>query len=364
MSDVLRPHGRAVPAPGCLRELASGVDALYLSGRADPSDELLDSLAAAQLRAKAADEPVEFDAGDRFLLLPYSWGKYTYCLTNQHGRVGIRAKGQLPEVRVQPVAESLHGLSPAGVVRYYDESLSTLLGQVVWSVSRVDLFVDVQGWELSPSMADRFVARSKKLTTHSDGELCTGFQFGTRRSKAISARLYDKTVDMAVKGSDWILEAWGDRYNRSLPVHRLEFELRRDAIRQFQVSTPAEVLDAVGDIWRYCTRDWLRLAAPTGDETRSRWPTDPDWAHTIQGASLRQNELGLARVKERKRAASLERLIPGLIGYLVSFAVLTRCVGLTDTLRRIPAHAKEYEERTGLTFGERVRARRRQAGFR
>lgn len=180
------PSFRASPVhPDGPRELASGIDALYLSGLADPSDEILAKLAAAQVRAKAVDEPVEFDAGLDYQLLPHSWGKYTYCLTNQYGQVGIRPSGHLPEVRVQPRAEALHALSPRTMAEFYDDTLRPMLGTIAWTVPRVDLFIDVQGWDLTARMADRFVSRSAQLTTHMDGEVCAGFQFGTRR---ISAR--------------------------------------------------------------------------------------------------------------------------------------------------------------------------------
>ena len=38
----------------------------------------------------------------------------------------------------------------------------------------------------------------------------TGFVFGSRRTQRISARLYDKTAEMALRGTDrWEL-VWGD----------------------------------------------------------------------------------------------------------------------------------------------------------
>lgn len=357
-------HPLANPQVPGLRELASGIDALYLSGRANPSDELLERLEEAKQRANENDAPVDFLlAGVLFQLSPYSWLKYPYSLEHSYGRIGFRSSGRLPEVRVQTRAEALHGASPQSVFEFFDEIVTEEVGTVTWMVSRLDLYVDVQGWDLSPGMADRFVARSKQLTTYMDGELCTGFQFGTRKSKSISARLYDKTADMAKKRSDWIKDSWAERYNPALPVHRFELEFGRDAIKQFQVSTPSEVFAAVPDLWRYGTSDWLRLCVPTGDDTRSRWPLDPDWL-VIQSASLRQAELGLARVRAKKGAAELAQNIPSLVGYLVTFAVLVGTISVTDTLRVLPKHIKAYEDRTGITFVDRVRRRRREKSFR
>ncbi len=345
-------------------ELASGIDALYLSGRSHPSGELLERLEGAKREAQESEEAVAFSLGDvEFRLSPYSWGKYTYSLEHRYGRLGVRKSGRIPPVRVQARAEALHGESPSAVFELFDEVVRTGIGPVVWMVSRIDLYVDVQGWALSLGMAERFVSRSTKRTVYTEGELCTGFQFGTRKSKAISARIYDKTVDMANKGTDWIKDSWGDRYDPARPVHRVEFELGRNAVKQFQVSEPVEVFEAVPDLWRYCTTDWLRLCEATDDGNRSRWPTDPTWK-TVENASLRQQELGLSRIKAKKGAAALVRIVPQLIGYLVSFAALVGAATVDDALRLLPRHLARYEKHTGISFADRVARRRREARFR
>lgn len=352
------------PSSDALRTLASGVDGLYLSGQADPPAALLQRLELAKQTAQDQDEPVEFELGGvRFEVKSSGWGKYPYSLEHSYGRVGIRKAGRLPAVRIQTRAEALHGHSPQMVVEFFEETVTAALGQVEWSVSRIDLFVDVQGWRLSAELGKRFVARPKQLVTYMDGEACTGFQFGNRKSKRLYARLYDKTIDIANKGSDWMTLAWGDRYDPALPVHRVEFELHRGALREFQISTPAEVFEAAPDLWRYCTHDWLRLCVPTGDSTRSRWPTDPSWL-VVQNAALRQAELGLARVKAKKGAAKLACVIPQLVGFLVSFAALIGTTTLKDTLSALPLHIASYEQRTGRTFAERVAERLRATSFR
>lgn len=357
--------GRPVPLHlPALVELSSGVDALYLSGRAEPSAELLERLEIAKQLAQERDEPVEFILGDvLFQLSPFNWRMYTYSLEHSWGRLGIRKKGAMPELRVQTRAEALHGVSPGSVVDFFDWLASEGVGQVEWSVNRIDLYVDVQGWALTPEIGRRFVARSKQLVTYTDGDVCTGFQFGNRKSNGFFGRLYDKTADIARTGSDWMKDSWGERYNPALPVYRMEFEIRRDAIRQFQVVAPADVLAAVADMWRYCTHDWLRLCVPTGDETRSRWPLDPSW-EVVQHASLRQEELGLARVRARKGAASLARVIPQLVGYLVAFAALVGTRTLSETLSALPLHVAAYEQRTKFTFTERVDKRLKDMSFR
>ena len=67
----------------------------------------------------------------------------------------------------------------------------------------VDVFADMQGWDLRPEDRYDFVSRASRRDTHEDSDALTGFEFGRRSSKTIMARLYDKTLDVKHKGADW-----------------------------------------------------------------------------------------------------------------------------------------------------------------
>ena len=47
-----------------------------------------------------------------------------------------------------------------------------------------------------------FVCRADDCMTYETGHVVTGFTFGSRRTQRI-CRLYDKTAEMALKGTDW-----------------------------------------------------------------------------------------------------------------------------------------------------------------
>ena len=102
-------------------------------------------------------------------------------------------------------------------------------------VNRVDLFADWQGWNLGLEDAQRFVCRADARRTYEIAGTLTGFEFGSRKTKTFLARLYDKTADMAAKDNGWWLEVWGDRYVPGPPVHRLEFEIGRQGLLEFDL---------------------------------------------------------------------------------------------------------------------------------
>jgi len=128
-------------------EVASGVDALYLSGHREAPAWLIAKLNL--LRTRAAEEsmpqPYEF-GGYRFMVHPRGWGPYTYLLTHPFGRIGVTASSQFPAFRVQPLTIALHGLGAAATFEWFRDVISTEVDDVRFTVSRLDLYCDVQGW--------------------------------------------------------------------------------------------------------------------------------------------------------------------------------------------------------------------------
>lgn len=348
----------ANPLLAGLWELASGVDALYLSARvALPATfvaRLEDTrLWASELRRSAPQQVGELWFG----VAPHGWGKYRYCLDHPMARLGFSESRHLPSVRIQPRAEFLHAAGPEGVLAALHELLEPEVGPLRFSVSRLDLFVDVQGWSLVLDDTHRFVCRADARRSYEVGGTLTGFEFGNRKSKTICARIYDKTADIEAKGTTWWHEVWGERYVEGPPVHRVEFEFGRLGLTEFGIDAPNEALEAVGDLWRYATEDWLTFRSPTSDQTRARWPVAPAW-RCVQRATLRHRAVGLARLREARRHSSIARLLPGFNGYLVSLAALLGVDEIDDTLGAVGHHLHSYEVVSRTRFADRVARRR------
>jgi len=147
------------------RELASGIDALYLSAFAGTPEWLVERLEDAKLEAEATDsvQPFRF-CGEDFELQPYRWMHYPYCLTNGNGRLGVNPKGTIPPYRFQPRAEYLHGIGPSAVAQWFEDLLARHLGIVLPSVSRLDVFADFEGLRFEIADLDRFVGRARNRT--------------------------------------------------------------------------------------------------------------------------------------------------------------------------------------------------------
>lgn len=344
-----------------MQEVASGIDALYLSGRASiPLDvfEGLDSLRAAAARC---GEPARFSlGGEDFQVAPHSWGKHRVLLEHQHGRVGLTPSDALPSLRVQPVAGFLHAVGPGQVAPWFSAQFEAAFGPIEWTVSRVDLFADVTGWRLSSNDRERFVCRAKARTTHEEAESLTGFSFG-RRTGAIFGRIYDKTIEVAGSGKTWWHDKWANRWDGSA-VQRVELQMNRDALRQFGLSTPDEVLTGAGGLWAHGTGEWLTFRSPSVDSNKSRWPIAPEW-QAVQNATLKGDALGLPRVTTAERAASLERLMPALRGYLGSAGALLGARTYDETVERLRIHLVKLSVRRTEPFEKLLVRRSAQLGL-
>ena len=109
-------------------------------------------------------------------------------------------------------------------------------------------------------------------------------ELASRRSTArpghVDCRATSKLADIAAKVPDCCA-----RHLEGVPAARIEFEFSREALRQFSVVTPAELLAPTGDLWACATGEPLSWRTPTRDTNRSRWPLAPEWEF-FQRASL------------------------------------------------------------------------------
>ena len=123
------------------------------------------------------------------------------------------------------------------------------------------------------------------------------------------------------------------------------------------------MLAAAPSLWRYCTGDWLTLRSPTADSNRSRWLLDPRW-EAVQSATLAQGGTELRFIRQRKRASSIRRLMPVLVGYLVAFALWAGTTDLQHTLEALSVSVGNDEIVRRTTFAERVERLRAEGGYR
>ena len=206
------------------------------------------------------------------------------------------------------------------------------------------------------------MCRAGQRITYEAEEALTGLRFVSGKSGAVLARIYDKTEEMRLKGTDWWPAKWGEKYQPGERVLRVEFQVGRPLMREVGVSTPAEVLAQLPGIWGYLTDQWLTYRDVTDDATRSRWPVAGEW-QDVRNATLREDALGLERVHAGEVAGSIRRILPGLRGYLTSAGALLGTKNLEETMVRVGRLLADDEEHSGIGFAGRLRDKRLSLGL-
>ncbi len=132
-------------------------------------------------------------------------------------------------------------------------------------VSEVHLAVDFIGLDIKTldiANQDRWIHRSHIFDPHYKHRKLTGVSIG---KGDIMLRVYDKVAEL--KGSEHKQEVFTDLWQVSsydeYPVTRVEYQLRRPVLKEFQhlefcngVHTVKNFLFAIKSLWFYCTSDW------------------------------------------------------------------------------------------------------------
>src|SRR5665213_3775914 len=245
------------PTDSGIVELASGIDALYCSGRGLLPDDVLHRLELGRDEAEVTGESVPFEFGGvLFELMPHNFGRHRYRLDHPNGVLGVTSSATLPTIKIQPRAAYIHAVGALPCIRWFRSVLDEEILNLELTASRIDLHVDVQGWCLDGDDRTRFLTRATNRVTFEDSEDFSGFLFGKRKSKTYMARIYDKTLEMRQSRADYLEDMWGDSYDPERQVLRVEFEIGRQGLAEFGLREPEDVIAASGVLWQYCTEQW------------------------------------------------------------------------------------------------------------
>ncbi len=165
-----------------------------------------------------------------------------------------------------------------------------------------------------------FVSRTNKDSQHRENGRVQTFTFGR---DAIVLRVYDKVAEVEQQSDKvWFFLLWGQDQD----VWRIEWQVRKDVLREFGVCTLEDLRKCQGDLLRYLCVEHTTLRVPNGDGNRSRWPLHPLWVD-LQARVGELSHMGVCRL-DGKAAALEERLAQyarSVYGYLKAVAAVS-CV--------------------------------------
>ena len=149
--------------------------------------------------------------------------------------------------------------------------------------------------------ANCFVSRTHKDSQHREHGKVQTFTLG---HGSIVLRVYDKVAEIEQQSDKvWFFVLWEQKQG----IWRIEWQLRKEILRQFRISTFAHLLRRQGDLLRYLCTEHTTLRRRNEDGNRSRWPIHPLW-QDLQAQIEKMDSLGISRV-DGKTAALEERMV-------------------------------------------------------
>ena len=293
--------------------LYCGVDTLEATFEGELEYGLIELLQKSKDRAQLTDQAQPLMIGDSELFLsPKGLGKYRFVLSDADLQLRVSvAKRGIPPVSVRLFASALAG---SGHEALYSKALrlaAELGANVENTLSRIDLCLDVQGWEFTESDKKRIVCPASFVSNIEDGE-GHSFQFG---KGYVVVRIYRKDAELKAKKKLSYAKLWekAPGYDPSLPVWRIEVQLRGSALKELNARSVAVAFTKLPKLFFYGLT-WCELRVPT-DTNKTRWPLDLTWGilRELWGASEPE-----PRIRHASRAESEERVISRIYGALAS----------------------------------------------
>ncbi len=328
----------------------SAVDSVYFSYKGEVKDGLFNVLETLQKDAKSLEHPVEIELGDeRLLLHNRGAGMYAYWLQGDGFVFKMSPKEKIPRLYVEPQAHLLYELGHEKAFQRIQAMVDQIGELKSASISRLDLCVDFQGFELTKNREDDFVCRSRFSDVRSEGKKAYCFYFGKGN---IIVRIYNKTKEIKASGKDWMIPVWQQNqlYQEDKDVWRFEVQLRRKPLKELQCDTIEDTFTRLFGIFQYIITDWLTLREPTTGRIE-RSPVDQNWLAlseaTFPGISC-------DRVPAKKREADIRRLVRGARGYLTSYGAIRGKKDYHNVKKLFERDMRQDDKRKGTTFEEEV----------
>lgn len=207
--------------------------------------------------------------------------------------------------------------------------------------SRVDLCADfhLPGGLTFDFIRQHKVSRSRAFTQHGTGDDLETYYVGGRKAP-ILLRIYDKGKEVLKKGQKlWLAEEWGrDDFK---DIWRVEFQIRRPALKQFQIDTLDDLMRKAGGMWSYLTGEWCSFRRPD-NEKQDRRSLLPWWEEVQRVAKLLGPSMTIQRTLDSNLLASVDWYVSHLAGCLPSLAARLGLSDINEAMNRLTNEVYQY----------------------
>lgn len=326
--------------------LASGIDSLNLSIYIEWENEsffkyleTMKDLAIHDDKDTAIEIKSETETLWKAMIKPHGRGGYEWIILGSEFSllVGNWLDPQTkPSILAEIRSEALWRIGPMNMVDLIETIISESGGKIVSTkISRVDLCVDFtfpeNRWDMY--LIEHSVTRAKYCSLHLDNMKLTGISIGKGK---LSARLYDKPKEIVQKSKKyWMYQVWDiDKVPENIKIIRVEFQLRREIIKELGLDLVDSLKENLDGLWAYCTQQWLKFQTRQGKHHTQR-KTFRWWKIVQNGFMNFQNPTPFIRCESL--SLNKDRLLAHAVGFLSS----VRAINLEEAEVNHETSAKE-----------------------
>lgn len=187
-----------------------------------------------------------------------------------------------PSIMAEIRSETIHSRGPGDAVNRIVGLLEDAGARIDGiKASRVDLYVDIlfpeNSWSLD--LMKYAVKRATDVSPHFRHNQLTGISIG---KGIISARIYDKVLEIKQQSKKfWMFDVWKiDKVPEGKRIIRVEFQLRREGIKEMGLDSFDDFLESIEKVWAYCTKKWLKFEDNPGGHHTQR--STLEWWEVVQ----------------------------------------------------------------------------------
>lgn len=292
-----------------------------------------------------------------FQLLPNGTKGYSYILQNSGFQINIaqfrsRLENFTPlQVRISSEYLWSFGLSDTWSIIY--NWISEIFGNIIGEkVFRLDLCSHISDIDLTSNYQITYKGDFKKKQAFFNGNRINAIAFGSRKCKKIYCRIYNKSLEIQeLRHKTWFYPIWKENSMNIDNVWNIEFELKSEFLRQYNIVTVNDVLTHLQDLWKYCTSQWLIRVNRTNKRIE-RCPIDKQWLE-IQNNFNSFHSVGLI---ERKKQIEIDAnvLIPNIVGNITSYSARKGNFNIDEAFFNLYKDTKFYLDKKETCFEKEV----------
>lgn len=282
---------------------------------------------------------------------------YQYGLIKPEYRFWIASRkesAEYPNVFVSPTAKSLWTFGFKGTFELIANEIKALGGVInEHRLSRVDMCCDYYVPKgLNYEWLENYrVSRAHKTSNHKSGSDLQTY-YVAPGGAGIQARIYDKSAQIEHSQNLWMRDLWPHPYESN--VWRVEFQIRRGTLREFETNTVTDLANNATGLWTYLTTDWLSFR--NRDDTNTTRRTFTSFWQAVREASKHFDGFATVKRSPIDGEQSMDQCLLQIMGFIKSYAAKKSLTHLDSALRALRQDLKTRTTREEFKADVTVRA--------